>query len=47
MEMARDTPNVESAVGVVVEGQEGAPMQSQALDTGESTYSTEVLCFEG
>ena len=44
-EMARATPNVESAVAV--EGQAGAPAQGQALATGESTYSTEVFCFNG
>ena len=44
-EMARATPNVESAVAVV--GQAVAPAQGQALATGESTYSTEVFCFKG
>ena len=44
-EMARATPNVESAVAV--EGQAGAPAQGQALATGESTYSTEMFCFKG
>ena len=47
MEMARATPNMESAIGVVVEGQAGAPAQGQALATGESTYFTEVFCFKG
>ena len=37
-------PNTESAVA---EGQAGAPTQGQALATGESTYSTEVFCFNG
>ena len=47
LEMARATPNMESAIGVAVEGQAGASTQGQALAPGESTYSTEVFCFKG
>ena len=37
MEMSRVTPNMESAIGVAVEIQVGAPTQGQSLATGEST----------